>query len=102
MLSAVRWTSTLVIPKSISRLIEYARKHPYRALGPVAFGVLMWAGSNVPSLAHLENMTIDWRFRARASTDLKAENLVVVGIDEPSLVEFKAWPWPRSVHGDFI
>lgn len=91
-----------MITKSISRLWEYARKHPYRVWGPAVVAVLIWAGSNTPALGRLENITIDWRFRARAPHDPKAENLIVVGIDEPSLLEFKAWPWPRSVHGDFV
>ncbi len=51
----------------------------------------------------LENVTVDWRFEARAGRDLPADDrIVVVGIDEQSLENLARWPWPRHVHGVFL
>ena len=48
----------------------------------------------------LENMTLDWRFQARAAADPAANaKVLLVGIDEDSLAKFGRWPWPRDVHG---
>ncbi len=48
----------------------------------------------------LENLTLDWRFQARAAADPAAHSKVlVVGIDEDALAQFGRWPWPREVHG---
>jgi CHASE2 domain-containing sensor protein len=47
----------------------------------------------------LENLTLDWRFQARAKSDPPAHpKVLVVGIDEDALARFGRWPWPRSVH----
>jgi adenylate cyclase len=48
----------------------------------------------------LENLTLDWRFQARAKSDPPAHSKVlVVGIDEDALAKFGRWPWPREIHG---
>ncbi|MDP1589948.1 MAG: adenylate/guanylate cyclase domain-containing protein [Prosthecobacter sp.] len=48
----------------------------------------------------LENLTLDWRFQARAKSDPPAHpKVLVVGIDEDALAQFGRWPWPREVHG---
>jgi putative nucleotidyltransferase with HDIG domain len=47
-----------------------------------------------------ELMTYDWRLRAfpgPAQTDI-----VIVGIDSPSLKALDTWPWPRSVHAALV
>jgi CHASE2 domain-containing sensor protein len=53
--------------------------------------------------AALEFSTVDLRFRIRAKTDAKAhEDVLLVGIDEQGLEQFGQWPWPRTVHGQFM
>ncbi|MEZ5387826.1 MAG: adenylate/guanylate cyclase domain-containing protein [Prosthecobacter sp.] len=53
-----------------------------------------------PMGRELENLTLDWRFKARAASDPPAHpKMLVVGIDEESLALYGRWPWPRQVHG---
>ncbi len=96
-----------MIRKYISKLIEYARKHPYRVCGPLVFGGLIFAAPRFiapvwKDVERLENITIDWRFQARAPFDEKADDLILVGIDEDSLAKLGSWPFPRSDHGDLV
>ena len=57
--------------------------------------------ADTPLLERLENITMDLRFRARASQDPPADpRLLLVGIDEASLERFGRWPWARERHGD--
>jgi adenylate cyclase len=54
-------------------------------------------------LVGLENITVNWRFRARAPWDPPSDpRLLLVAIDEISLAQFQGWPWPRTVHADFL
>jgi adenylate cyclase len=47
----------------------------------------------------LENLTLDWRFQARAAYDPPAHpQVLMVAIDEDALAKFGRWPWPREVH----
>jgi adenylate cyclase len=53
--------------------------------------------------AGLEFSTVDLRFQIRAKTDAKAhEDVLLVGIDEQGLEQFGQWPWPRTIHGQFM
>jgi len=61
--------------------------------------ILFYSGGGF--LERLENITLDLRFRSRASHDPAADSrLLLVGIDEPSLAKFGRWPWPRERHAD--
>lgn len=56
--------------------------------------------SYTPMGGELENLTLDWRFKARAATDPEAHaSILIVGIDEDALARFGRWPWTREVHG---
>src|SRR4051812_11672425 len=77
------------------------RSFRYNLIAPPALALLMalWADTSLPE--RLENITLDLRFRARASQDPPADaRLRLVGIDEASLERFGRWPWPRERHGD--
>ncbi|MFN0077373.1 MAG: CHASE2 domain-containing protein [Prosthecobacter sp.] len=51
----------------------------------------------------LENLTLDWRFQARAAADPAAHaKVLVVGIDEDALAKYGRWPWSRDVHGKLM
>ncbi|WP_395736550.1 CHASE2 domain-containing protein [Prosthecobacter sp.] len=51
----------------------------------------------------LENLTLDWRFKARAPSDPPASpEVLVVGIDEDALAQLGRWPWSREVHAQFM
>jgi putative nucleotidyltransferase with HDIG domain len=47
-----------------------------------------------------ELMTYDWRLRAFPGTP--RSDIVIVGIDSPSLKALDTWPWPRSVHAALV
>ena len=51
----------------------------------------------------LENLTLDWRFQARAASDPPADpQVLVVGIDEDALAKLGRWPWSREVHAQLV
>ncbi|MCF7789032.1 MAG: adenylate/guanylate cyclase domain-containing protein [Prosthecobacter sp.] len=51
----------------------------------------------------LENLTLDWRFQARAAADPPANaKVLVVGIDEDALAKLGRWPWSREVHAQLV
>lgn len=51
----------------------------------------------------LENLTLDWRFQARAASDPPADpQVLVVGIDEDALARLGRWPWSREVHAQLV
>lgn len=51
----------------------------------------------------VENLTLDWRFQARAATDPPADpQVLVVGIDEDALAKLGRWPWSREVHAQLV
>jgi len=59
--------------------------------------------SYTPLGQEVENLTLDWRFQARAAWDPPAHpKVLVVSIDEGALKEFGRWPWPRSIHGQLM
>ncbi len=71
-------------------------------IAPLALGSLVLLLAETDLFKRLENITMDLRFRSRASRDPQADSrLLLVGIDEASLERFGRWPWPRERHGDF-
>lgn len=52
----------------------------------------------------LENVTMDWRFSARAASDpAPDERIALIGIGEDSLGKWGRWEeWTRDIHGDFV
>lgn len=51
----------------------------------------------------LENLTLDWRYKARAAWDPSASpEVLVVAIDEDALAQLGRWPWTRAVHTQFM
>ncbi|WP_395745764.1 CHASE2 domain-containing protein [Prosthecobacter sp.] len=58
---------------------------------------------HTPLGEEVENLTLDWRFKARAASDPPAApEVLVVAIDENSLAKLGRWPWARDVHADFM
>ncbi len=51
----------------------------------------------------MENLTVDWRFRARAKSDPEPDSrILLVGIGEYSLKRLGRWEdWTRDIHGEF-
>lgn len=72
-------------------------------LVPPAIATGIWATSSNPWLERLENISVDWRFRARQQADPPADpRLLVVGIGELSLQEIGRWPWNREYHAGLL
>ena len=64
----------------------------------VAFGTIETSGRPVlRAMAGLERAVYDWLLRRDAAAARKIEDIVIVDIDNDSLREIGAWPWPRDV-----
>jgi adenylate cyclase len=66
--------------------------------------LLLALGFNFTPLGEeLENLTLDWRFKARAASDPPADpQVLVVGIAEDALAKLGRWPWSREVHAQLV
>ncbi|HET8760780.1 MAG TPA: CHASE2 domain-containing protein, partial [Nitrospiria bacterium] len=64
-------------------------------LAAVTASVYVAGGFERPEL-----MTYDWRLRAFPGPP--RSDIVIVGIDSPSLKALDTWPWPRSVHAALV
>ncbi len=73
-------------------------------LAPLAVLGLIGAVSSLKLSQQLENVTVDWRFRAREPYDPPADpRILLVGIGEYSLKTFGRWEdWTRSRHAEFL
>jgi adenylate cyclase len=73
-------------------------------LAPVAMVGFLFAVSTLDLSQQLENVTVDWRFEARASSDPPADpRILLVGIGEHSLNRIGKWEdWTRDVHALFM
>lgn len=56
---------------------------------------------DLPILARLENVALDVQFRVRGERDAGSEVLLVL-IDEKSLLEVGRWPWPRETQARLL
>ncbi len=61
-------------------------------------------GFNLTRLGQeFENLTLDWRFKARGASDpASAPQVLTVGIDEDALAKLGRWPWSRQVHAQLM
>jgi CHASE2 domain-containing sensor protein len=73
-------------------------------LAPPVAAMLMWLTWSTDFATELENITIDWRFKARADNDPRpSPKIALVGIGENSLKELGRWEeWKRDIHGRFL
>ncbi|MDD2710710.1 MAG: CHASE2 domain-containing protein [Verrucomicrobiae bacterium] len=77
----------------------------YRLWAPVVVLPLIFLGGWVPQLQRLDGGMADTLFRLRTYWGFDPapdSRVALVRIDQKSLDEFKRWPWPRTVHGDFL
>ncbi len=72
----------------------------WERLAGVLWAVLVAAVFAIGGFDRLELMTYDWRMRA--NPDPLRHDLVIVGIDRPSLKAMATWPWSRSVHAELV
>ncbi len=93
-------------------MIEASSSSPPREVSPAPvpwfWGWEVWLGIGLGVavalvflggwLVDLENRAIDLRFESRGGLNL-AKDLVLVVVDDESLVRLGPWPWPRAQHG---
>lgn len=73
-------------------------------LAPPLTAAIMALTWSTDFVRELENVTIDWRFNARASSDPPPDpRIVLVGIDDQALKKFGRWQdWSRTIHADLL
>ncbi len=73
-------------------------------LAPPAIALLMGSMWSTGIVRELENVTIDWRFKARAGSDPDSDSrLALIGIGNASLQSIGRWQdWSRSEHGKLL
>jgi len=72
-------------------------------LAPLGVLAVLLAVSKLDLSQQLENVTVDWRFKAREPYDPPADpRILLVGIGEYSLKLAGRWPWDRKIHAGFL
>ncbi|MDX6767128.1 MAG: adenylate/guanylate cyclase domain-containing protein [Candidatus Methylacidiphilales bacterium] len=75
----------------------------YLLWAPLVVAAVLWLISSLPFLQRLENLVLDQRIRFRAQNQPPPDNRAIfVTIDDIGISTIGRWPWPRSVHGDFM
>ncbi len=71
---------------------------------PPLMATILWAAWPTDIARKIENVTIDWRFDARASSDPAPDpKILLIGIGEQSLESLGRWQdWTRNIHADFL
>lgn len=69
------------------------------AAGTLAFALALGPGPIGNLLHQAELTTYDWRMRPRRP---RADDIVLICIDEQSLQELGVWPWPRGYHAQVL
>ncbi|MEW6683303.1 MAG: CHASE2 domain-containing protein [Nitrospirota bacterium] len=72
----------------------------WERIAGAAWAVVVAALFALSAFERLELITYDWRLRAKPAPP--RQDIVIVGIDSPSLKALAAWPWSRSVHADLV
>lgn len=80
-----------------------ARLHTHILPALLAFAAA-FALSQLDLAQRIEDATLDWRTRLRAQLKpaTPSGQVLLVGVDEPSLKQFGQWPFKRSRHGDLL
>ncbi len=81
--------------------LTFSKQHLFPAV--VAMSLALLLGSMI-WMKDIENITLDLRTKARVpwQVPMADPQQLVVAIDEESVADYKAWPWPRRVHGLFL
>lgn len=71
---------------------------------PPIMAAIMWSVWSSDVVRRLENVTVDWRFVARAETDPEPDpRIALIGIGGVSLENIARWQdWNRSIHAKFL
>ena len=92
-----------MLPWNRSSLFLWIRERRYHLFAPLlVLGIVaMLHGTRASQM--IEDGTINLRFRLRAPFDPPADpRLIFVGIDQQTVEQIGAWPWPRTVEADFL
>ena len=79
----------------------FVKQHVFPAVVAMTLSLLLGLSE---WMQNVENMTLDLRTKSRVlwQPAMADPQQLVVSIDEESLGAYKAWPWPRRVHGLFL
>jgi CHASE2 domain-containing sensor protein len=79
----------------------FVKQHVFPAVIAMTLALLLGLSE---WMQNVENLTLDLRTKSRVSWQpaMADPQQLVVCIDEESLAAYKAWPWPRRVHGLFL
>ena len=79
----------------------FVKQHLFPAVVAMTLALLLGLSE---WMQNVENMTLDLRTKSRVlwQPAMADPQQLVVSIDEESLGAYKAWPWPRRVHGLFL
>jgi adenylate cyclase len=82
---------------------DWLGKNSFTLLAPPVALLLLALFQQTRLAQQLEYLTVSLRFEVRAPYDPPADpRLVLVGIDQKSIDQAGAWPWPRNVEADFL
>lgn len=70
----------------------------------VSFFYLVYSNWNMNYFEYFELKTYDLRYKIRELFPSEKRNfdVVIIGIDEKSLIKIGKWPWNRSIHGQLL
>ena len=79
----------------------FVKQHLFPAVVAMTLALLLGLSG---WMQNVENLTLDLRTKSRVPWQpaMADPQQLVVSIDEESLAAYKAWPWPRRVHGLFL
>jgi EAL domain-containing protein (putative c-di-GMP-specific phosphodiesterase class I)/CHASE2 domain-containing sensor protein len=90
----------------MSRIAAARRRLPWNGRGKGRFGLLIWA-TLFAAICGAINLGKPVEQLFRTSRDLIRKHdasgkIALVGIDDKSLAEFSAWPWPRGRYAELV
>ena len=77
-------------------------KWPFGGIVAFLAAVLTLVLSVFPQFENFELDSYDFRFVIRGAQDTEEDNIVIVGIDEQSIIGLQRWPFLRSDHAQVI
>ncbi len=94
-------TRTFGSPPPMKTIFVFLKQHVFPAAVAMTLALLLGL---MGWMENVENITLDLRTKSRVpwQAQMADPQQLIVSIDEESLAAYKAWPWPRRVHGLFL
>jgi len=88
-------------PERFYPMKKYRRIIVNLLIGLVIGTIMMIANQHINSIKTMELALYDKRFELRGARE-PSSDIILVTIDENSIQDIAAWPWPRSTHGKLV